>query len=163
MKITKLDYVVAMMSGLVCFGLLIKIPVWALFIGWTWYFVLGGTPEAIKKAIPAMIVGYILGMISIVVYAASNQNIFAMVGIMIITVFIMMLSLKIPFFSCSLASFNAYSCLFAGYYSGSFPAMQNSMIYDINNVIVAVLWIAMTNVLGLFCGYLSIKLSSDKE
>lgn len=160
MKITKLDLAVAIIAGLTCFGLLIKIPVWALFFGWAWYFALGANPSAFRQSIPSMILGYLLAGIAIVAYTASGYNIFVMVAIVGLTVFGIMLSLKIKAFACSLASFNAYSCLFAGYYAKNFPVLENSTKWDINNVLVAIGWIAMANVLGLICGYLSVKIGS---
>ncbi|NLG03731.1 MAG: DUF1097 domain-containing protein [Clostridia bacterium] len=160
MKIQKLDVVVAILAGITCLGLLVNIPVWALFIGWAWYFALGATPDVLKQAIPALLIGYILAAISIVVYAASGFQILAMIIAVAVTVFILMMSLKLDIFSCSLASFNAYSCLFAGYYAGNFPKMEQASVLDLNNVGVAVLWIAFANILGLFCGWLSVSIGT---
>ena len=64
----------------------------------------------------------------------------------------------------SLASFNAFSCLFAGYYSGNFPAViHNGGWADWKNVILAALWIAFSNVVGMCFGWLSIKLGTKTD
>ena len=161
MKITKLDCVVGIIAGLICFGVLINVPVWAMFIGWGWYTALGSDVSIFRSAIPSMFVGYILSAISIVTYTASNNNIYVLVFVVGLTVFIQMLSLKKKAFSCALASFNAYSCLFAVYSAGTFPAMTTSMQWDINNVLIALLWVGMANTLGLICGYISINLGTN--
>lgn len=160
MKINKLDFSVAILAIFTVFLLPLKIPVWALFIGWTWYFAMGANPTAFKKAIPALFVGYILAAVSIIVFAASGFNIYALAGAVGITVFILMLSLKISVFSSSLASFNAYSCMFAGYYAGNFPKIEAGGTLDINNIVICILWIALANFLGLICGLISVWIGS---
>ncbi|MBE5967063.1 MAG: DUF1097 domain-containing protein [Lachnospiraceae bacterium] len=138
MKIQKLDFSVAILAGLVCLALPLNIPVWAIFIGWAWYFALGANATAFKQSIPSMILGYVVAAISIVIYAATNYNLIALIISVMITVFIIMMSLKTKLFACSLASFNAYSCLFAGYYAGNFPQVAEGGAYDIKNVCIAV-------------------------
>ncbi|MDX8417183.1 MAG: DUF1097 domain-containing protein [Absicoccus sp.] len=161
MKIERLDIVIAVLAGISCLGGLIKIPVWALFIGETWYFTLGSNPEAFKKSIPPMIEGYILAAIAILAYAASGFSMGVQVLTVIGTVIILMLSLKTKMFACSLASFNSYSCLFAGYYAGYFPKLDVVSFLDWKNLVIAMLWIALANVIGLFCGWLCIRLGAS--
>lgn len=163
MKIERLDFIVAILAGITCLGLLINFPVWALFIGWTWYFVLGSKPEVFKKSIPAMVEGYILAAIAIFIYSASGYKIGYVALAVGITVFILMLSLKTEMFSCSLASFNAYSCLFAGYYTESFPKIDGNSFLDWKNVLIAIVWIALANIAGLFCGWISIRLGITEK
>jgi hypothetical protein len=135
MKITKLDFSVAILAGLTCLTMKFGLPVWALFIGWAWYFALGAKSIVFKQAIPALFVGYLLASISIVTYAVSGYQMIALIIAVAVTVFILMLSIKTSIFSCSLASFNAYSCMFAGYYAGNFPKIESTS-YDLNNIIV---------------------------
>lgn len=104
-----------------------------------------------------------MASISILAYAASGFNIWAVVIAVAVTVFVLMLSLKTELFSCSLASFNAYSCLFAGYYAGNFPKLEDGSFLDWKNLCIAILWIAITNIVGLFCGWLSIRLGVAVE
>jgi len=160
MKVEKLDFSVAILAGLTCLVLPLNIPVWAVFIGWAWYFALGANAAVLKQSIPPMILGYVVAAISIVIYAATDYNLAALIISVTITVFIIMLSLKTSVFACSLASFNAYSCLFAGYYAGSFPQAADGGTYDIKNVCIAAAWIAMANVIGLVIGWVSVKLGS---
>lgn len=160
MRITRTDVVAGIIAGLVCFGVLLNLPVWAIFIGWGWYTALGSEVSVFKKAIPAMFVGYIMSAISILAYTASSDNVFVLVFVVGITVFFQMLTLKNKTFSCALASFNGYSCLFAVYSAGTFPMLSTSMLWDFNNVLIALLWTGLANTLGLACGYISVKLST---
>lgn len=161
MKITKLDVSVAILAGIACYTMLAGLPVWAIFIGWAWYFVLGATPAAFKQAIPPMILGYVLAAVSILVFTASGFQMPVLAVIVAITVFVVMLSLKSATFSCSIASFNAYSCMFAGYYAANFPKSE-AMALDINNVAICALWLALSNVIGLALGYVSVRLGVGK-
>lgn len=163
MKIQRLDIVVPVIGGLTCFLLLLNVPVWALFFGWAWYFNLGASPDVFKKSIPPMLFGYIVAGISIVVFNAFGGNIYVLAAIVCATIFLIMLSMKVSVFAASLASFNAYSCLFAGYFAGNFPALANGGPWDIYNVSISILWIAMANILGLICGYLSIRLGTAQK
>ena len=163
MKIQKLDIVVPIIGGLTCFLLLLNIPVWALFFGWAWYFNLGAAPNVFKKAIPPMFFGYVVAGISIIVFNALSGNIYVLAAIVCLTIFLLMLSMKASVFAASLASFNAYSCLFAGYFAGNYPALANGGPWDLYNVVISILWIALANVLGLICGYLSIRLGVQKN
>lgn len=163
MKIEKKDLISAIIAGLICFSVLIDIPVWAMFIGWGWYTALGSKVSVFKKAVPSMFVGYLMSAISIIAYTASNENIYVLVFGVGITVFIQMLTLKIKALSCALTSFNGYSCLFAIYAAGTFPAVSTSMKWDVNNVFIAILWTGLANVLGLLCGYFSVKWSESRK
>ena len=159
MKVNKLDYVVAGIAFLTVFALKINLPVWAIFFGWAWYFALGADVKVFKEAIPAMLMGYLLGGVSIVIDALF-ANFWILAIIVAITVFLLMLSLKFKTFACSLASFNAYSILFAGYYAGNFPALTDGGVAGINNVLLAIGWFSLANIVGLICGYASIKLGT---
>ncbi len=156
MKIKKLDVVVALLSGTACLGLLLNIPVWALFFGWAWYFALGSTPAVFRKAIPPMLLGYTAGFITILV-----DNIVSNIVVLCITVAIMvfgiMLSIKTKMFENSLVSFNAFSILFAGYYAGVFPAVEPSR-WDVNNLLISIGWLGLANIIGLLFGFISIRL-----
>ena len=46
-KLTSLDFSVAILAGVSCLFMYIDVPVWALFVGWAWYFALGSKPELI--------------------------------------------------------------------------------------------------------------------
>lgn len=156
MKTNRLDITVAIFAGLACYSLVAHMPPWAIFFGWAWYFALGAKPQVFKQAIPPMLLGYALSSIAVLAFTASGGKMIALAVTVAITIFIVMLSLKVGIFSCSLASFNAYSCMFAGYYSGSFPKMAESMAFDINNVLICAAWMVVGNVIGLGIGYLCI-------
>ncbi|MGI5473650.1 DUF1097 domain-containing protein [Escherichia coli] len=42
----------------------INIPVWAIFIGWAWYYALGATPDILKKIYASLLPGWICPYIS---------------------------------------------------------------------------------------------------
>lgn len=167
LKITRLDISVAVLAGISCFFMAVptvRFPVWGLFIGWAWYFAEGAQPKAFRRAIPPMLFGYAMAVIAAIAFAAAGSSIWVLAGIVAITVLGIMLSCKGNLFAMSLASFNAYSCLFAGYYAGNFPAViANGGWADWKNVILAALWIAFSNVVGLCFGWLSVKLGANPE
>ena len=43
------DFIMATASGLTALFMLVDIPVWAVFIGWTWYLSIGANVRAIKE------------------------------------------------------------------------------------------------------------------
>jgi len=165
MKITKLDLSVAILAGLSCFLMAIptiNFPVWGLFIGWAWYFAEGAQPKAFGRAIPPLLFGYAMAAISAIVFAATGFHIWILAIIVTVTVFGIMLSCKCSIFSMSLASFNAFSCLFAGYYAGNFPAViKDGGWADWKHVLLASGWIAFANIVGLGFGWLSVRLGAD--
>ena len=159
MKVTRLDVTVAVLAGLTVLTMKFNFDVWALFIGWAWYFALGAKVSIFKKAIPALFVGYILAGIAVLVYAAAGFNFYVLIAAVAVTVFLLMLSIKVPILSCSLASFNAYSCMFVGYYAGDFPKVKTAAL-DLNNIIIAILWIALANIVGILCGWISVSVGN---
>jgi len=163
MKPNRLDFIVAIIAFFTVFALKINLPVWAIFFGWAWYFVLGGNVSVFKKAIPSMLLGFVLGGISIFASAASSGNFYVLAATVCVTVFILMLSLKTKLFSCSLASFNAYSIIFAGFYALNFPNIVNGGFGDIGNILIAIAWFSLASIVGLICGYVSITLSTLKK
>lgn len=107
-KIGVLDISVAVLAALSCLLMVINIPVWALFIGWAWYFVLGATPDLIKKGILPMLTGSVLAIgafLLINVFALFMPALAATMLSVLITVFLLMLSLKIPALNISGAFF----------------------------------------------------------
>lgn len=160
MKIEKLDVSVAILAGASCLVSVVGLPVWALFIGWAWYFALVASKTPFKSAIPPLIAGSVLAVAAIAgidkLMAVGLGLLPAMIIAVIISVFLLMMTLKIPAFSASLVSFNAYSCMFAGYYAGSFPAQEDYFM----GFCMAFLWITGANFLGLIFGWGSIKLTT---
>ena len=162
-KLTSLDFSVAILAGVSCLFMYIDVPVWALFVGWAWYFALGSKPELIGKSIPPLIAGSVLAAAAfelIDLFGKFMPSMPATIIAVVITVFLLMLTLKIPAMSLSLISFNAYSCLFVGYANGTYmhfdgiPALLNAAIY-----------IALANFIGGLFGYISIKITTvfDKK
>jgi len=167
MKIQKMDVVVPVLAGLSCLFFFMPNPVtvWAVFIGWAWYFNLGAEPQAFVKAIPPMILGYILSAIAVVsVYAGGDAWVTVLAVVVAITVFVIMVSLKIPAFAASLVSFNSYAIMFGGYFGQAgfgFPFIAPSAGLSIGNIVIIALWMMMSNLIGMGFGFLSIALSKS--
>lgn len=154
-----IEIVVGFLAGVSCLVTIagLGLPVWALFIGWAWYFALGATPDAFKKILPAVFPGALLAAICIWMMGWFAGMGFTglpnMIVCVTITVFLLMCSLRIPVFSASLPAFNAYSSVFALYAIGSFPELA------IGPILSCTLWALIGNLLGPVFGYLSIKLT----
>lgn len=157
-KIEAIDVSVAVLAAISCLAIYLSIPVWSLFIGWAWYFTLGAEPVLIKKAFWPMITGSVLAVAAFILIKVFSGFMPAMAATMLsvfITVFMLMLSLKIPALNISLASFNAFSCMFVGYGAQSYMVIQG-----MPSLLNAAIWITGANFLGLIFGWLSIKLTT---
>jgi hypothetical protein len=151
-----IECVVAVLAAISCLiswpG--IGLPVWALFIGWAWYFALGATPKVLKSIYISTIPGAILAFLCIwLINILTNYTglMLAMMISVLITVFLLMLVLKMPGTN-SLPAFNAYSTIFAVFYGGFFPKVG---VFS-SDLIKALLWGIIGNFLGPVFGYLSI-------
>ena len=162
MKLERLDFSVAILAALSCILMAADIPVWALFVGWAWYFALGAEPSLIKKGIAPLIAGSVLAFAAFLLI-----DLLTMVGLpwllptilsVFITVFVLMLTLKVPALNYSLISFNAYSCVFVGFSTGTYYAVSGMPSY-----LNAFIWITGANFLGLIFGWLSIRLGTKAQ
>ena len=158
-----IEIVVGVLAGISCLVTLpsINIPLWALFIGWAWYFALGASPEAFKKIYPAVFTGALNAALCLWMMGfLNNIGISGIIGTMLavsITVFLLMMTIKIPLFSSSLPAFNAYSSVFALMYIGAFPELS------VGPILSCTIWAMMGLFLGPIFGYLSIKLTFPRE
>jgi hypothetical protein len=157
MKLTALDFSVPILAAVSCLLMFLDIPVWALFIGWAWYFALGATPDLITKGILPLITGSSLAVLAFVlidVFAGIMPEMPAIMLAVFISVFLLMLTLKVPMLNKSLVSFNGYSCIFVGFVAGTFmeigamPALLNAAI-----------WITGANFIGLLFGWMSVTVT----
>jgi len=133
----------------------IGLPVWALFIAWAWYFALGATPAVFKMVYPPAIVGAVLAAACIWLIGVLMGFMALMPAMMLavlISVFLLMLVLRIPATSCGLAAFNGYSCVFATYYGGFFSKSGAAEL----DILMALAFSVIANLLGPVFGYLSI-------
>jgi hypothetical protein len=166
-RIEKLDVSVALLAGVSCLFMYLDVPVWAIFIGWAWYFTLGAVPVQIVKCILPAICGGALAVLAYLLIDVFNNLItknnpelwiVAVVIPVIITVFLLMLSLKIPGLGVSLASFNAYSCFFVGFASETFKPVAGFEVH-----MNALVWVVGANIIGLLFGWASVKLAQMGE
>lgn len=161
MKITALDISVTLLAGLACLFYFIHpdAPVWALFIGWAWYFALGSKPENIKKSIPHILIGAGLAisafiMIALLNATGMNGTISICIAVMV-TVFILMMTLKFKQCSISLISFNAYTSIFVAFSYNAYPIIESLPGY-----INVVLMVSGFSFIGVLFGWLSIAVTS---
>ncbi|HFV8881373.1 TPA: DUF1097 domain-containing protein [Escherichia coli] len=154
-----MNLTIALLAGLSCLASWpgINIPVWAIFIGWAWYYALGATPDILKKIYASLLPGIATSVLCI---AAINYmislHISAMLAIIIsviITVYVLLLLLQMPCMNSSLPAFNAYSTVFAVYYGGFYPDTDGP------DISLAVLWAATGLCTGPLLGYISIVCS----
>lgn len=162
MKGTRFDFVVAMLSALACLGVLLHLPVWALFIGWAWYLALGSKPQVIWEAGLTCVLSSLLAILAVILsdwlqmycstLAASMLAVF-------VTIYMLMFLLKVPGIKYPLVAFNAFSCIFAGYYLQAFPVQTD---YGWN-LAYAFVWIVGADIMGLLVGWLSIALTQAQQ
>mgnify|MGYP003623444513 CR=1 FL=1 len=118
MKIKAIDLAVPIVGAAACLVMYAELPLWALFIGWAWYYALGAEPGAFKTALPSALAGGSMGVLCFLVVGHISpplSHIPATMVALFITLLILMMILKIPAFSASLPAYNAYSCFIIGY------------------------------------------------
>jgi len=158
LNLNQTDFVVAGVSALACLGTLAGMPVWALFIGWAWYLAIGANKTAIKEGSVTCVAAAIMALTAVVLTDAFASFLPALSASMLavfLMILVLMIALKLPYIKHSLVGFNSFSCIFAGYYLGAFPAQPDYLA----NIAVAFVYITGANILGLFVGWASQQLS----
>lgn len=154
-KMKPLDITVATLAALSCLLMVAEIPVWSLFIGWAWYYTLGGELHVFKKATPPMIMGSFWAVVFfffIDFMPASFPSLLNIMILVFLTVVGVMMSLHIPMFSAALPAFNSYSCIFIGYAAKSYLSVEG-----MPPLLNAWIWITGANFIGLLFGWFSLK------
>lgn len=152
-----IEVVVAVLAAISCLVAFIPgfaIPVWALFIGWAWYFALGATPSVMKTIYFSILPGAILAATCIWLndlFGVSMSSLWAVMLSVLITVFFLMLFLKIPGTN-GLVGFNAYSTIFAVFYGGFSPHSGELK----TDIIIALIYGVVGLCLGPLFGYFSV-------
>ncbi|MCR4441505.1 MAG: DUF1097 domain-containing protein [Peptococcaceae bacterium] len=113
MKLFPISLSIGILAGLwtylsIAFGLL----TWPAFVGWAIYFYLGGTKEALGKAIPPMIVGLGLGYLTSLAYAGLNGDALILSGLVVILAFLMTYMMNIPLLAAAPAAFQGCAVFF---------------------------------------------------
>jgi hypothetical protein len=150
-----LDLSVSLLAAASCLLTLVQIPAWSLFIGWAWYYTMGGKLHVFKQATPAMLAGSFLAFAFFLVQpglAVVVPDIVATMICVFVTVFLLMMVLKIPAFAYSLPAFNGYSCVFVGYAAGTYLPIPG-----VPDMLCAFIWITGANFLGLVFGWVSLE------
>lgn len=140
-----------MLATLSCLLMVWQIPVWSLFIGWAWYYALGGKLHVFKEATPPMLAGSLLAVACFCIMDLLTPALPALAATMLgvfLTVFTLMMVLKIPACSASLPAFNAYSCVFVGYAAKAYLPLEGMA-----PLLNAFIWITGANFLGILFGW----------
>lgn len=156
--LNKNDIVVAGLSALACLFALLKLPVWAVFIGWVWYLSLGSRPAIIRPVARTALLSGGLAIVAIVLTDALAGLLTPMganMAAVFVTILGVMVLLKNPA-NAAMVAFNAFSCIFAGYYLGAFPVQESYWL----NLLVAFACITGSNILGLFVAWLHLELTA---
>ena len=159
-----IEIVVAVLAAISCLVTLPQfgLPVWALFIAWAWYFALGATPAVFKMAYPAALAGAVLAAACIWLIGTLMGYMALMPAMMLavfITVLLLMLVLRLPATSCSLAAFNGYSVVFATYYGGFFHKSGSAEL----DILMAFAFSIVAMLLGPVFGYFSIYFTFPRQ
>lgn len=155
--INQTDIVVAAVSAAACAGVLLGLPVWAVFIGWAWYLAIGANSKAIKEGAITTVAAGLMAITAVALTDAFSQimpGLAANMTAVFIMILVLMVSLKLSFINHSLVGFNTFSCVFAGYYLGAFPVQTDYWL----NLGYAFAYICGSNILGLVVGWLAQKL-----
>lgn len=155
MKFKAIDLAVPIVGAATCLVMYAEIPLWALFIGWAWYYTLGPEPDAFKSALPPTLAGGAMGVLCFIVVGFISpplSPIPATMAALFITLLILMMIFKIRAFSVTLPAFNAYSWFIIGYGANTYMVIRG-----LPPLLNAFIWIIGANILGLVFGWISIE------
>jgi len=85
---------------------------WPAFVGWAIFFFSGGNAESLKKSIPPVLSGLILGYLSVVAWSAMAGELFMLAVLVAIIAFIMTFMMNIGVFALAPAAFAACAVFF---------------------------------------------------
>ncbi len=138
----------------------LKLPVWAVFVTWAGYFVLGADKEAFKTIYKATPLGGIFGLIAVIGFdylikamPFTHWVIPCMIVEFIDVLVLMIIITKFNFVGG--AVFWAFASYFGTYYGG-FYFKQGYLFGDAFSTLISEI---VANLLGPVFGYLSVKLS----
>ena len=149
-----------------------NLPLWVSFIVWAEYFVLGGTPAALRVIIPAYLIG-VLGAMGITTATAvlegaldgaglvAEDDIAAFIGLFLgFCVFLYAVRwLPMPLFgAASLPFFNGVSMLLAVLYTSAFIAAAPEGIDPVLEPAVAAIGAGLAGLLGCFLGWFNVTI-----
>ncbi len=148
------------------------LPLWVSFIVWAEYFVLGGTPAALRIIIPAYLIG-VLGAAFVTTLTAGLERAFgglalvaehdvsAFVGMFVgFCVFLYAVRwVPMPLFgSASLPFFNGVSMMLGVLYTAAFITAAPTGIDPVLEPAVAALGAALAGLLGCFLGWCNVTI-----
>lgn len=149
-----------------------NLPLWVSFIVWAEYFVLGGTPAALRIIIPAYLLG-VLGAAGVTTFTAvlervidgaglvTENDIAAFIGLFVgFCVFLYAVRwVPMPLFgSASLPFFNGVSMMLGVLYTSAFISAAPEGIDPVLGPAVAAVGAGLAGLLGCFLGWFNVTI-----
>jgi Protein of unknown function (DUF1097). len=85
---------------------------WPTFVGWAIFFFTGGNKEALVKAFPPMLVGLVLGYLTVVANKALNGDTLILSILVVILAFVMTFMMNISWLAAAPAAFASAAVYF---------------------------------------------------
>ena len=156
------------------FGLWLKewsIPLWAAFIVWAEYFVLGGTPAGLKIMVPSYILG-VVGAVLVLILMVETQKLLPDVQLVSATDVAIAIALFVGFCvliyamkfmpvtggSGTLPFFNGISMGLATFFVGMYAAYGGIKVDDLLVPIVTGIPAVLAGLLGGFLGWFNVTI-----
>ncbi len=85
---------------------------WPAFVGWALFFLAGGNKEALVKALPPVLVGLVLGYLTVFANTALKGDTLVLSILVVILAFVMTFMMNIPWLATAPAAFAAAAVYF---------------------------------------------------
>jgi hypothetical protein len=129
----------------------LKLPTWAGFIGWAFFFVAGSNAAAILKAGFPMLLGVLLGHVAL--YGLKLGGELGFVGISILVgICALVLVLLMNWKPLELAS--AAFCAFAAFFAFTFGQFKTDNFFSFQNILYTLIGLFV----GILLGYVSVMI-----
>jgi hypothetical protein len=91
-----------------------NILTWPAFIGWALFFLTGANVDGIKKSVPPILCGILLGYLSVTAWGEIGGGLPVLAALVGVIAFIMIYMINISIFATAPAGFAACAAFFAG-------------------------------------------------
>ena len=113
MQLFPLSLTIAILGGIWTYvSMVYGILTWPAFVGWAVFFFVGGNKEALVKAFPPLLVGLVLGYLTVVANTALTGNTLILSILVTVLCFILTMMMNIPFLATAPAAFAACATFF---------------------------------------------------
>lgn len=113
MQLFPLSLSIGILAGIWTYlSVLLGLLTWPAFIGWAIFFFAGGNKEALTKAFPPLLVGLILGYLTVLANTALSGDTLILSILVVILAFIMTFMMNVPILATAPAAFAAAATYF---------------------------------------------------